>query len=125
MNKKSIKKLMTLFLVAIMLFSMSMTALAAYAGPFKTTFTNSTQTGRYSMDGKNLAYEYNITNSNSPHVTITTYVDGVSVDTRNVSGAGKADWLDMKSYGNHNVFFVYSTASPGQSATVTLKTYSW
>lgn len=125
MNKKSIKKMSVILVAVIMLLSMSMTAFAAYHGPFSSTFTSSTKTGRYSMDGRNLAYEYNITNSNSPYITITTYVDGVSIDSRNVSGSGKADWLDMKSSNNHTVQFAYSTASPGQSATVTLKTYSW
>lgn len=125
MNKKSMKKVGVILLVVIMLFSMSMTAFAAYVGPFSSTFTSSTMTNRYSMDGKNLAYEYSITNSNSPHVNIVTYVDGVKIDSRNVSGSGKADWLDMKSSGNHTVQFMYSTASAGQFATVELKTYSW
>lgn len=125
MNKKSIKKVGTLLLVVVMVLSMYTTAFAAYVSSGGISFSSSKTTGRYSLDGHYMAYEYTITNSNSPYINIETYVDGVRIDSRNVSGSGKADWLDMKSSNGHTVQFKLSTASSGQSATVSLNAYSW
>lgn len=149
MNKKSTKMVFAFVLAMIMLLGVTTTAFAAtadesvigaemadgtnesgimpysYESPKEFTFTTSNGGDVRTVDGRYLAYECTITNSNSPYVKITTYVDGNAIRSDRISGSGKVDWIDMGYSGEHKVKFVYATASEGQSATVKMVFYTW
>lgn len=140
MKKKSIFGAFALMLSFIMIFGMSTTAFAAtpetefsietasdeygiapaaYVGPVSINLSNS-NTYSTTLDGRNCAYEYRISNNST--VTVTTYVDGSIIRTDNLSGSGKIDWIDMKFTGDHSVSLRFSSNS---STTIQVTLYSW
>ena len=125
MKKISFKATVAFLMALILVLSISTVAFASYTTSPSVNFTTSGNTGRFTIDSQYLACECIVSNSNSPHVTVTVYVDGKAVRTENILGSGKIDWIDMGASGNHTVQVSFKSASSGQSATVSSTLYSW